>query len=322
VGELADDEAADRRLADRCGPAVRDYVARVCGARTPDAVSEAALRRIAGTGVYRPAPRPPAERVCEAAREAALAEAGRLGRRPGMRLRHIVGGRPGHAKVPELLRRRAAGLLSGPEAGRLESTLERCPDCGRLAARLDEAEARLTLALAWISRSVGAAPGLEPGAEPAAERRAEPATEHWAEPATGHWAEPAAERWAEPATEPWADRGPAPGVERRGDQAVGVGRGGQGRRRRRLVVGLTVVLVGAGSAAIAREASEGRGGRQAGGGAGLAGLLAPDLPEADPGQRPAAGVLPGKTGDLLAPVIGPAADGRVGRRPPPAWILG
>jgi hypothetical protein len=143
-------EGADRSPVDRVAPAVRAYLVQVCGPRVAEALSPQVLARIAELFSHAGGSPRLEERVRGAVREAALGEVRRAARRLDARLRHVARGRAGHSKVPELLCRRGAGLLSGPELRSLYATLDSCPDCGRLAARADAAEWQLKRDLSEI----------------------------------------------------------------------------------------------------------------------------------------------------------------------------
>lgn len=155
VGLSAPDVTLTRRsaaeLADLVGPAVRDYVASVCGPHAPPRVAEEALEAIATGNGHRPGDRPAADLVRDAARTAALGEAAQTARHWATRLRQVGRGRFGYEKVPELLRQRAAGMISERDLRWLYRRLERCPDCGGLAMSLAAAEWQLRLDLNDLS---------------------------------------------------------------------------------------------------------------------------------------------------------------------------
>ena len=142
-------DGAVASLAARCTPAIRDYVATVCGSGVSPRVAEQALETITEREVERGGPLSSA-RMSAAVRTVALAQAGRSAASMQARLRHLCRGRIGHAKVPDLLQSRAAGAISRQDLNWLYRTLRDCPDCGRLASALDGAEWRLNIALAEI----------------------------------------------------------------------------------------------------------------------------------------------------------------------------
>jgi hypothetical protein len=158
-----DDDRSGAGFAERCAPAVREYVAGVCGPDAPARILEDALARIAA--VAESVLPPPEEKVRNAARQAAIGEVTRSTKRSGTWLRHALRGHPGHGKVPELLGRRAAGQMSTPDVRRLYAAVDRCAECGLLAARLEAAEWHLKLALHEIhetfdpNRTVAGPPG-------------------------------------------------------------------------------------------------------------------------------------------------------------------
>jgi hypothetical protein len=149
-------EARDSpRVAAATGPgsAVREYIETVCGGRVRGGIVEDAVAQIADIEGAMVLDRDGYERVREIARLAAFAEARRSARSIGPRLRHVSRGRRGHAKVPDLLRKRAVGLISEADLNWLYRSLADCAACGDLATRLDDAEWRLNLALTEIMRS-------------------------------------------------------------------------------------------------------------------------------------------------------------------------
>jgi hypothetical protein len=150
---VASRKDSDAELAEVVAPAVREYIAGICAPKASRAAVADALARIARVNGYRHADGTATERVREAARAAALEQAGRASRGPSMRLRHIARGRFGHTKVPRLLHQRMAGQATAADLRWLYRTLEHCPDCGRLAARLDAAEWSLKLALAEVEHA-------------------------------------------------------------------------------------------------------------------------------------------------------------------------
>jgi hypothetical protein len=149
-GTLSERERSDEHLAELTAPAVRYYVVRVCGPHAPSKVVERALARIAGAKGRPPTNSTPTERVRDAAREAALAEAARRPRLIGTRLRHVGRGCLSSTRVPELLRRRAAGAITERDLARLDGALARCPACRKLAAGVEAAEYDLKVALAKL----------------------------------------------------------------------------------------------------------------------------------------------------------------------------
>jgi O-antigen/teichoic acid export membrane protein len=139
--------------------AVCDYIVTACGGSAPPGLIQGALAGAADCSRADP------ERIRDAARSAALAEAGRSARRIGPRLRHFAHGRFGHAKVPEFLRRRAAGLLAPADLYWLYDALATCPDCGSLAARINAAEWRFNLAVKRLAPETAGGAASTPRAD-------------------------------------------------------------------------------------------------------------------------------------------------------------
>lgn len=146
AGFAAEREASDPLIA----AAVCDYVAAVGGPRAAVAVAVQALRFVEAAH-HRPMNRSRWDAISAAARQPAFTDASRSARRVSVRMRHLRRRQIGHARVPEMLRRRADGVISERDLRRLYRTLERCPDCRALAARVNAAEWELKLALKDIA---------------------------------------------------------------------------------------------------------------------------------------------------------------------------
>jgi hypothetical protein len=138
---------SDDTLAARCAPLVADYVQTICGPEPPAGVTADALARItAGAADGLASTRAP-DLVRKSAREAALTGFARSHRHARLSFAELARPRFSHRRVPELLRRRATDEISARDSRWLNATLASCHDCGRLAASMDAAEWRLTLAL-------------------------------------------------------------------------------------------------------------------------------------------------------------------------------
>ncbi|MCA1690051.1 MAG: hypothetical protein LC720_06335 [Actinobacteria bacterium] len=159
----------------------RAYVVGVCGPGVSAGVVERAQAEVARAGEGRGPGSPEAvASVREALRDVALGEAERVATGLGRRLRRLAHRRVGCAKVPGMLRDRAAGRLSARDVHVLYHQLDHCHECAQLTGRLDAAEWHLHYALtrpvdALEPRIAGPPPRPRQAPPPAATPAAPPA---------------------------------------------------------------------------------------------------------------------------------------------------